>query len=67
MGEKELKKELKLYNVIFPIWFLWLVPITWIVVLPANFIIDLAVIVLTLKYLKDKKTRLWDFSHSDKK
>lgn len=57
MGEKELKKELKLYNVIFPIWFLWLVPITWIVVLPANFIIDLAVIVLTLKYLKENEIR----------
>lgn len=46
------KKSVKLYNVIFPIWILWLIPTTWIVVLPANFIIDLLVIVLTLKYLK---------------
>lgn len=46
------KKGIKLYNIIFPIWLLWLIPVTWIVVLPANFIIDLAVIIFTLKYLK---------------
>ena len=42
----------KLYNLIFPIWFLWLIPITWLVVLPANFLIDLLVVSLTMKYLK---------------
>lgn len=41
----------KLYNLIFPIWLLWLIPTTWIVVLPANFLIDLAVVLLTLKFL----------------
>lgn len=46
------KNSIKLYNVIFPIWLLWLVPITWIIVLPANFLIDLLVVVLTMKYLK---------------
>lgn len=46
------KKNVKLYNVIFPIWLLWLFPVTWIVILPANFIVDLIVIVLTLKILK---------------
>ena len=46
------KKQIKLYNVIFPIWLLWLFPITWIVILPANFLIDLAVVVITLKVLK---------------
>lgn len=45
------KKQTKLYNVIFPIWILWLFPVTWIVVLPANFLIDLAVVVITLKVL----------------
>jgi len=44
--------SVKLYNLIFPIWILWLIPITWIVVLPANFIVDLIVVVLTMKYLK---------------
>jgi hypothetical protein len=46
------KKSVKLYNLIFPIWLLWLIPITWIVVLPANFLMDLAVVVLTMKYLQ---------------
>ncbi|MGE4353580.1 MAG: hypothetical protein AB7D36_05800 [Oscillospiraceae bacterium] len=47
-----MKKGEKLYNMIFPVWLLWLIPITWIVVLPANFLLDLAVILSTMKYLK---------------
>lgn len=46
------KNSIKLYNLVFPIWLLWLLPITWIVVLPANFLIDLLVVVGTMKYLK---------------
>ncbi len=42
--------KIKLYNLIFPIWLLWLIPITWIIVLPANFLIDLVVVKLTLKF-----------------
>jgi len=34
------KNQVKIYNLIFPIWLLWLIPATWIVVLPANFLID---------------------------
>lgn len=45
---------IRLYNVIFPVWLLWLVPITWIVVLPGNFIIDLLVTMLTMKCMKVK-------------
>lgn len=44
-------KNIKFYNVIFPIWLLWMIPITWLIVLPANFLIDLTVVVLTLKFL----------------
>ena len=52
------KKSIKLYNVIFPIWLLWLIPMTWVIVLPANFLIDLLVVVLTMKYLKVKEIKL---------
>lgn len=45
------KREYKLYNLIFPIWLLWLFPVTWLIVLPANFLIDLLVVVLTMRYL----------------
>lgn len=46
------KKSIKLYNMIFPIWLLWILPITWIVVLPVNFVLDLLVVVLAMKCLK---------------
>ena len=45
-------KNVKLYNVLFPIWLLWLFPTTWLIVLPGNFLIDFAVVALTLKFLK---------------
>jgi len=35
-----------LYNMIFPLWLLWIIPSTWIVILPANFLIDLAVLLI---------------------
>lgn len=46
------RKNDRLYNIIFPIWLLWLVPVTWIVVIPANFLIDLAVVFITMKCIK---------------
>lgn len=42
----------KLYNVFFPIWFLLLFPLTWIVVLPANFIWDSILLILACKFFK---------------
>lgn len=35
-----MKKDMKLYNVIFPIWMLFFLPPVRLVVLPANFVID---------------------------
>ena len=37
---------------IFPLWLLWIFPVTWIVVLPANLLIDLLVLSLTMRCLK---------------
>lgn len=45
-------KNIKLYNVFFPIWFLLLFPVTWIIAMPVNFVIDSIVILLSLKFLK---------------
>ena len=47
-----MKKRITLYNVAFPLWLLWLMPMTWFVVFPVNFFIDLLVIVMTMKHLK---------------
>ena len=63
-------KEIRLYNLLFPIWFLMFIPLAWLIVLPANFIIDSLVILLTMKQLgiKFKKTmykrtilKVWSF------
>lgn len=42
----------KLYNVIFPIWFLILFPTTWLLAFPANFVIDSLVLVLAMFVFK---------------
>ena len=47
-----MKKDIRLYNVLFPVWMLLLVPSLWIVILPGNFIIDSAVFLISLKALK---------------
>jgi len=51
------KKELRLYNVIFPIWLLWLFPQVWLVVLPGNLVIDVLVLTVTLMVLKHEGKR----------
>lgn len=51
-----MKKSFRLYNVIFPIWLLWIFPITWIYILIINFIIDSSVLLLSAHHLDlDKK------------
>ena len=46
------QRETRLYNVLLPIWLLWVVPKVWIVILPGNLIIDCAVLLLALAALK---------------
>ena len=46
------KNETRLYNIIFPLWLLLFFPQLWIISLPANFLIDLAVFYFTIRYLK---------------
>jgi len=41
---------IKLYNILLPIWLLWLVPITWLIILPGNAIIDFLVTMLAMKF-----------------
>ncbi|MBQ7140601.1 MAG: hypothetical protein IJO32_03780 [Bacilli bacterium] len=42
----------KLYNIIFPIWILFIVPPVILIVLPSNFIIDSLVLIISLKLFK---------------
>ncbi len=52
-----MKKEVKLYNVLFPFWMLLLFPQLWLIVIPGNFIIDSIVLIVSMFLFKisDKK------------
>lgn len=54
---KNKKKDIKLYNVLFPFWMLLLFPSIWLIVLPGNFVIDSLVLIISMFLLKisDKK------------
>ena len=43
------RNEIKLYNILFPIWLLILLPTAWIAVLPVNFIVDSLVLIIAAK------------------
>lgn len=45
------KHDIRLYNLIFPVWLIWLIPTVLIIVLPANFLLDFLVVFLTMKHL----------------
>lgn len=49
-----MKKEVRLYNIILPIWLLWLFPRVWLVVLPGNLLVDCLVLTVTLAVLKHR-------------
>ena len=44
-----MNKEVRLYNVILPIWILWLFPQLFIIVAPANLLVDCLVLTAALK------------------
>ena len=47
-----MKKDVRLYNVLFPAWFLMLIPTVWLIVLPGNFLIDSLVLVAAMFAMK---------------
>ena len=50
-------KQIRLYNVLFPMWLLLLVPQVWLIVLPGNLLIDCTVVLLTLTALNHTQKR----------
>lgn len=54
-----MKKETRLYNILFPIWFLLLYPVSWIGVLPVNFGVDLLVLWLCFRHWKLPFREVW--------
>ena len=52
--------ETKLYDFIFPIWFMWLYPQLWIYILLGNFLIDSVIYVISMFILKmENKLKLY--------
>ena len=47
-----MENKFKLYNVLFPIWLLYLLPVMWLIILPGNFIIDSLVLIITMYIIK---------------
>lgn len=54
-----MKKDVKLYNVLFPLWLLLLFPRMWLIVLPGNFIIDSIVLLVTTSIMRIEGK--WEF------
>ena len=52
-------KQVRLYNVLFPLWFLMIFPVTWLIVLPGNFLIHSLVLIVTLRVLKITDKKAW--------
>ena len=50
-----MKKQVRLYNVLFPIWLLWLFPQVLVIVLPGNLAIDCLVLLFALLALKHRQ------------
>ena len=46
------EKPVRLYNILLPIWLLWIFPQVWLVLLPGNLLIDCAVLLLALAALR---------------
>lgn len=53
----------KLYNVLFPVWMLFLIPTVWLIILPGNFIIDSAVFLISMLMLKISDKKQWYKKH----
>ena len=47
-----MKKSVKLNNLFFPLWLIvWFTPAAWLMALPVNFLIDSAVIIISMKLM----------------
>ena len=57
------KNSIKLYNVLFPVWFLMLLPQLWLVILPGNFLIDSLVLIISMYALKTPEKKVFYKQH----
>ena len=58
-----MKKDVKLYNVLFPVWMLLMFPFVWVLVIPGNFLIDSIVLLISMKALHIAEKKLFYKKH----
>ena len=51
--------NVKLYNILIPLWWLWLFPMTWVIVISGNFIIDNLILIISMVVLKMENKKQW--------
>jgi hypothetical protein len=56
-GNDAMKKDVRLYNVLFPVWMLMTLPVIWWIVIPGNFLIDSLVLVIAMKVLRQENRK----------
>ena len=61
---KDERKTVTLYNMIFPVWILVWVPYLWIVLIPANYLIDRLVFTISAKKQKPELTQKFFRKHT---
>lgn len=44
------KQDIRLFNVLFPIWFFYFFPIVWLLILPVNFLVDSLVLYFSARH-----------------
>ena len=54
-----MKKDVTLYNVLFPFWMLLLIPYLWLIILPGNFFIDSLVLLAAMAIFKIADRKRW--------
>lgn len=57
------KKDIRLYNVLFPMWALMSLPMLWYLVIPGNFLVDSVVLVIAMAVLKLENRRTFYKKH----
>jgi hypothetical protein len=57
------KNDVRLYNVLFPVWMLVTLPVAWYLVIPGNFVIDSLVLIIAMKALKMEARKRFYFRH----
>lgn len=58
-----MEKQTRLYNVFFPVWFLLMIPQTWIAVFPVNFLVDSLVLLILMRHLQIAQKGLFYKKH----